>query len=119
MAPQNRCRPKQGKRQEVVYPSILIPQHGDLRANGTQVAATHSHYSTLESIPLFVEWEQEEVDLLSETLIFTFRHMITDAPLESINCEHIVKHVLLFGDSSEDPNLLDIGTYEWFRTVNG
>ncbi|ONK64756.1 uncharacterized protein A4U43_C07F29540 [Asparagus officinalis] len=43
----------------------------------------------------------------------------TDAPLESINREPIVKPVLLFGDSSEDPDLLDIGTYEWLRTVNG
>ncbi|ONK72381.1 uncharacterized protein A4U43_C04F18820 [Asparagus officinalis] len=39
----------------VVYPSVPLPQHGDLGADGTQVAATHPHYSTLESIPLFRE----------------------------------------------------------------
>ncbi|ONK80190.1 uncharacterized protein A4U43_C01F14900 [Asparagus officinalis] len=84
----------------VVYPSVPIPQRGDLGADGTQVAAIHSHYSILECIPLFGEREQEEVALLSEPLISIFRCMITDAPLESINYEHIVKLVLLFGDSS-------------------
>ncbi|ONK78895.1 uncharacterized protein A4U43_C01F750 [Asparagus officinalis] len=106
-------------RSKVVYPSVPLPQHGDLGVDGTQVAATHPHYSTLKSIPLFGEWEPEEVDLHSEPSIFTFRRMITNAPLESINRKHIVKPILLFGDSSEDPDLLDIETYEWFKTVNG
>ncbi|ONK78164.1 uncharacterized protein A4U43_C02F15180 [Asparagus officinalis] len=78
----------------VTYPSSPLPQRGDLGAD-------------------------EEVDLLSDPSVFTFRRMITDAPLESINREPIVKLVLLFGDSSEDPDLLDIRTYEWLRTVNG
>ncbi|ONK76235.1 uncharacterized protein A4U43_C03F25420 [Asparagus officinalis] len=103
----------------VVYPSIPLPQRGDLGADGTQVAATHPHYSTIESIPLFEKREPEEVDLLSKPSISTFRHMIIDALLESINHEHIMKLVLLFEGSSEDPDLLDIRTYEWFRTMNG
>ncbi|ONK58289.1 uncharacterized protein A4U43_C09F10640 [Asparagus officinalis] len=84
------------------------------KSKGKKAAAIHPHYSALESIPLFVEREPEEVDLLSEPSISTFRRMITNTPLESINREPIVKHVFLFGDSSEDPDLLDIGTYEWF-----
>ncbi|ONK72962.1 uncharacterized protein A4U43_C04F25430 [Asparagus officinalis] len=39
----------------VVYPSIPLPQHGDLGADGTQMATTHPYYSALESIPLFGE----------------------------------------------------------------
>ncbi|ONK60062.1 uncharacterized protein A4U43_C08F13790 [Asparagus officinalis] len=39
----------------VIYPSIPLPQCGDLRADDTQTAATHPHYSALESIPLFGE----------------------------------------------------------------
>ncbi|ONK56666.1 uncharacterized protein A4U43_C10F11390 [Asparagus officinalis] len=79
----------------VIYPSTPLPQRGDLGAD---------------------ERGLEEADLLSDPSVSTFRRMITDAPLESINREPIVKPVLLFGDSSEDPDLLDIGTYEWLRT---
>ncbi|ONK63979.1 uncharacterized protein A4U43_C07F20870 [Asparagus officinalis] len=39
----------------VVYPSVPLSQCSDLGADGTQVAVTHPHYSTLESIPLFGE----------------------------------------------------------------
>ncbi|ONK64723.1 uncharacterized protein A4U43_C07F29200 [Asparagus officinalis] len=80
----------------VVYPSIPLPQCGDLGADSTQAVADHPYYSALESIPLFGEQGPEEVDLLSEPSVSTFRHMITDAPLESINRELIVKPVLLF-----------------------
>ncbi|ONK54935.1 uncharacterized protein A4U43_UnF9520, partial [Asparagus officinalis] len=102
----------------VVYPFVPLPQRGDLGADSTQVAAIHPYYSALESIPLFGERGPEEVDLLSEPSVSTFRRMITDVPLESINREPIVKPVLLVGDSSEDPDLLDIETYECLRTVN-
>ncbi|ONK72578.1 uncharacterized protein A4U43_C04F20870 [Asparagus officinalis] len=40
----------------VTYPSTPLPQHGDLRADGTQTSAIHPHYYALESIPLFGEW---------------------------------------------------------------
>ncbi|ONK56585.1 uncharacterized protein A4U43_C10F10390 [Asparagus officinalis] len=103
----------------VIYPSTPLPQRGDLGTDVTQTIAIHPHYSILESIPLFGEWGIKEVDLLSDPSVSTFRRMITNAPLESINREPIVKPILLFGDSSEDPDLLDIGTYEWLRTVNG
>ncbi|ONK55432.1 uncharacterized protein A4U43_UnF3420 [Asparagus officinalis] len=69
----------------VIYPSTPLPQHGNLRADGTQIIAIHPHYSTLKSIPLFGEWGLEEVDLLSDPSVSTFRRMITDAPLEFIN----------------------------------
>ncbi|ONK56759.1 uncharacterized protein A4U43_C10F12590 [Asparagus officinalis] len=79
----------------VVYPSIPLPQRSDLGADSTQAVATHPHYSALESIPLFGERGSKEVDLLSEPLVSTFRRMITDASLESINREPIVKHAKL------------------------
>ncbi|ONK80970.1 uncharacterized protein A4U43_C01F23830 [Asparagus officinalis] len=102
----------------VVHPPIPIPQHDAFRADGTQVMEYDFHYSPLESMPMFRDREQEELGLLSEPSISTFRRLITDAPLESINRDHIVKLVFLFGDSSEDPVLLELGTYRWLRTVN-
>ncbi|ONK73464.1 uncharacterized protein A4U43_C04F31790 [Asparagus officinalis] len=76
------------------YASIcLIPQHGAFGADSTQTMEYDFHYSSLEGIPMFGDREQEELGLLSEPSISTFRCLITDAPLESINCDHIVKHV--------------------------
>ncbi|ONK63025.1 uncharacterized protein A4U43_C07F10620 [Asparagus officinalis] len=88
-------------RSKVIYPSTPLPQRGDLRADGTQTIVIHPHYSILDSIPLFRERGIEEVDLLSDPPVSTFRRMITNAPLESINREPIMKPVLLFEDSSE------------------
>ncbi|ONK60526.1 uncharacterized protein A4U43_C08F19440 [Asparagus officinalis] len=79
----------------VIYPSTPLPQRVDLGADGTQMISIHPRYSDLESIPLFGEWGLEEVDLLSDPSVSTFRRMITDAPLESINREPIVKHAKL------------------------
>ncbi|ONK68785.1 uncharacterized protein A4U43_C05F15970 [Asparagus officinalis] len=103
----------------VVHPSIPIPQHGAFGADGTQTTEYDFYYSSLESISMFGDQGQEELQLLSEPSISTFRRLVTDSPLESINCDHIVKPAFLFGDSSEDPVLLNFGTYRWLRTVNG
>ncbi|ONK67026.1 uncharacterized protein A4U43_C06F14760 [Asparagus officinalis] len=102
----------------VVHPSVLIPQHGAFGADGTQMMEYDFHYSSLEGILMFGDQEQEELRLLSEPSISTFRRLITDAPLESINRDYIVKPIFLFGDFSEDLVLLELGTYRWLRTVN-
>ncbi|ONK80323.1 uncharacterized protein A4U43_C01F16380 [Asparagus officinalis] len=64
----------------VIYPSTPLPQHGDLRADGTQTIAIHPYYSTLESIPLFGEWALEEVDLLFDPSVSTFRQTLQRIP---------------------------------------
>ncbi|ONK77765.1 uncharacterized protein A4U43_C02F10300 [Asparagus officinalis] len=102
-----------------VHPYVPIPQHGGFGADGTQSMEYDSHYSSLGNIPMFGDGEQEELQLLSEPSISTFRRLITDAPLESLDHDHIAKLVFLFGESSEDPNLLEVGIYRWLRTVNG
>ncbi|ONK61791.1 uncharacterized protein A4U43_C08F33620 [Asparagus officinalis] len=103
----------------VVHPSVPIPPQGAFGVDGTQAMEYDFHYSSFEGIPMFGDREQEELELLSEPSISTFRHLITDAPLESINRDQIVKHVFLFGDSSEDPVLLELGTYRWLRRGGG
>ncbi|ONK68183.1 uncharacterized protein A4U43_C05F8490 [Asparagus officinalis] len=102
----------------IVHLSVPIPPHGAFGADGTQAMEYDFHYSSLEGIPMFGDREQEELELLSEPSISIFRHLITDAPLESISCDQIVKHVFLFGDSSKDLILLELGTYQWLRTMN-
>ncbi|ONK66188.1 uncharacterized protein A4U43_C06F5100 [Asparagus officinalis] len=92
----------------IVHPSVPIPLHGAFGADGTQTMEYDFHYSSLEGIPMFGDREQEELGLLFEPSISTFRRLITDAPLELINRDHIVKPVFLFGDSSEDPVLLEL-----------
>ncbi|ONK56490.1 uncharacterized protein A4U43_C10F9290 [Asparagus officinalis] len=87
---------------------VVASSHEPDALSAFSVAATHPHYSSVGSIPLFGEREPEEVDLLSEPSTSTFRRIITDAPLESINREHIVMPVFLFRDALEDPDLLDI-----------
>ncbi|ONK67331.1 uncharacterized protein A4U43_C06F19040 [Asparagus officinalis] len=95
----------------VVHPFVLVPPHGAFGADGTQAMEYNFHYSSLEGIPMFGDREQEELELLSEPSISTFGRLITDAPLESINRDQIIKLVFLFGDSSEDPFLLELSTY--------
>ncbi|ONK66435.1 uncharacterized protein A4U43_C06F7980 [Asparagus officinalis] len=73
----------------VVYPSIPIPQQGAFRADGTQDIEYEFHYSSLEGIPLFGDREREELELLFESSIPTFRRLIMDAPLELVNQDHI------------------------------
>ncbi|ONK73219.1 uncharacterized protein A4U43_C04F28590 [Asparagus officinalis] len=102
----------------VVHPSVLIPPHGAFGVDGTQAMEYDFLYSSLEGTHIFGDQEQEELELLFEPSISTFRCLITDAPLESINYYQIVKHVFLFGDSSEGPILLELGTYQWLRIVN-
>ncbi|ONK64334.1 uncharacterized protein A4U43_C07F24600 [Asparagus officinalis] len=60
----------------VTYPSTPLPQHGDLEANGTQTTTIHPCYYALESIPLFGERGLEEVDLLSDPSVSTFRQTL-------------------------------------------
>ncbi|ONK67283.1 uncharacterized protein A4U43_C06F18530 [Asparagus officinalis] len=95
----------------VVHPSIPISLHGAFGVDDTQAMEYDFHYSSLEGIPMFGDREQEELKLLSEGSISTFRCLITDAPLESINRDQIMKPVFLYEDSSEDPVLLELGTY--------
>ncbi|ONK70089.1 uncharacterized protein A4U43_C05F30120 [Asparagus officinalis] len=95
----------------VMHPSVPIPHHGAFRSDGTQAMEYDLHYSFLEDISMFRDQGQEEIRLLSEPSISTFRHLMTDAPLESVDRDHIMKPVFLFGDSSEDLDLLELGTY--------
>ncbi|ONK72067.1 uncharacterized protein A4U43_C04F15350 [Asparagus officinalis] len=103
----------------VLHPSAPFPQYSAFGVDGTQAMEYDLHYSSLENIPMFRDQGHKELQVLSEPSISTFRYLITDAPLESVDPDYIVKPTFLFGDSSEDPVLLESGTYRWLRTING
>ncbi|ONK54955.1 uncharacterized protein A4U43_UnF9290 [Asparagus officinalis] len=100
----------------VLHSSALIPPHGDIGSDNTQTRIEYPHYPMLENLLVFHDQSQEEFHILFEPSSATLRRLITDASLETADQSRIPKPNFLFGDPTEDPDVLDFREYRWFRT---
>ncbi|ONK68188.1 uncharacterized protein A4U43_C05F8560 [Asparagus officinalis] len=101
----------------VLYSSAPIPPRGDIGSNNTQTGTYYSHYPMLENLPVFLYRSREVFHLLYEPSSATLRCLIMDASLEIVDQSLVPKPALLFSDSIEDLDVLDLEESRWLRTV--
>ncbi|ONK56724.1 uncharacterized protein A4U43_C10F12100 [Asparagus officinalis] len=104
--------------QLVLHYLALTPLHSDIGLDNSQTGTNHSHFPMFENLPIFQNQSQEELHILSELSSAILRRLITDASLEIVDRSHISKPIFLFGDYTEDPDVLDIRGYRWVKAMS-
>ncbi|ONK60527.1 uncharacterized protein A4U43_C08F19450 [Asparagus officinalis] len=101
----------------VLHSSTPISSRDNIGFDTTQIGKDKPHYPLLENLPIFQNRSQEVPCQHSKPSSATLRHLITETSLETANRSKILKLIFLFGICTCNPDILDLRTYRWLRTV--